>query len=93
MKSTHSKDYRRIVAALVSARKAMGVRQAEVALALGKPQSFVSKIEGRERRLDIVEFVAICRIIGVNPLAVLIKGGLLGDEDLCGGGETSGPEG
>lgn len=42
--------------ALVSARRAAGVSQQELANRLKRPQSFVAKVEGGERRLDVVEF-------------------------------------
>jgi hypothetical protein len=36
-----------------------------------KPQSFVAKYEGGERRLDVVEFVAISRVIGAYPIQLM----------------------
>lgn len=45
--------------------------QRDVAAALGKPPSFVAKIEVGERRLDVLEFIAICRAAGVNPAELL----------------------
>ncbi|MNF15991.1 helix-turn-helix protein [compost metagenome] len=41
--------------------------QAQVAERLGKPQSFVSKYERGERRLDVIEFIEVCRLLGVEP--------------------------
>ncbi|MBI1745003.1 MAG: helix-turn-helix transcriptional regulator [Acidobacteria bacterium] len=40
--------------------------QAELAERLGQPQSFVSKYESGERRLDMVELRQICREVGVS---------------------------
>ncbi|HEY2528198.1 MAG TPA: hypothetical protein VGJ20_09670 [Xanthobacteraceae bacterium] len=40
---------------------------------LGKPQSFVAKYEGGERRVDVVEFIAICRTISADPIKLLRK--------------------
>ena len=71
MKSTYSEEYQRVITALVSARKERGVLQAVLAAKLGKPQSFVSKMENRERRIDIAELVEICRAIGVSPLVIM----------------------
>lgn len=34
---------------------------------IGRKQSFVAKYEGRERRLEVVEFVQVCRCLGVQP--------------------------
>ena len=58
---------------LVEARLAKGLTQTEVAVRLGKPQSFVSKYESGERRLDVVEFVAVCRALAIKPNSVLHK--------------------
>jgi transcriptional regulator with XRE-family HTH domain len=45
--------------------------QDEVATRLGKPQSFVSKYEGGERRLSLIEFIDVVRAIGDEPVTVL----------------------
>jgi len=82
MKSTYSEEYQRVIATLVSARKDRGVLQTALAAKLGKPQSFVSKMENRERRIDIAEFVEICRAIGVSPLAIMLKAGILLPDDI-----------
>lgn len=42
--------------------------QVHLAARLGKPQSFASKVETGERRLDFVEFVDWARALGVNEL-------------------------
>ena len=53
-------------------------------LELGNVQltNIVSKFEGRERRLDIVEFIDVCRAMGVNPLTMLLQAGLISAEDV-----------
>lgn len=56
--------YQRFRARLVQARKDAGLTQVEVARRLGKPQSFVSKIESGERRLDFVELRVLAQIYG-----------------------------
>ncbi|HBO46439.1 MAG TPA: XRE family transcriptional regulator [Planctomycetaceae bacterium] len=81
MKSTYSDDYRRVLEALLAARKERRVSQVMIAEALGKPQSYVSKTESGERRLDIVEFIAICRAVGVSPVKVLRNASILTDAD------------
>jgi len=50
---------------LVKTRINLGVSQRELAERLGKPRSFVTKIEARERRVDMVEFVALARALGM----------------------------
>lgn len=56
---------------LVEARKDRGMTQADVAAALGKPQSFVAKYENGERRIDVVEFVDITAVLGVQAGDIL----------------------
>jgi transcriptional regulator with XRE-family HTH domain len=62
-----SPTYMAALRVLVEARKARGLSQRTLADRLGKPRSFVSKIENRERRLDFVEFVAIARALDLEP--------------------------
>lgn len=65
-KSVHSGVYIRLVLALVAARRDAGVTQAVLASRLRKPQSFVSKYESSERRLDVLEFLEICRALDMD---------------------------
>jgi transcriptional regulator with XRE-family HTH domain len=52
-------------ALLRQARTGAGLTQTDVAQRLGQPQSFVSKYESGERRLDILELREVCRAIGI----------------------------
>lgn len=60
-------------------RKEAGLTQAELAALLDRPQSYVSKYESGERRLDIIELNELCRTCGVslvdfcNRLDAIIK--------------------
>ena len=74
-KSIYDDEYRRLIDALRQARANSGLTQQQVADRLGRPQSFVAKIEGFERRLDIVEFIHLCRAIGAEPAAMLASVG------------------
>ena len=69
-KSLKSAEYARLVATLVAVRKNAGVRQQALAKKLGRPQSFIAKYEGGERRIDVVEFIAICRALGADPIRI-----------------------
>lgn len=51
---------------LIAARKAAGLSQEMLAQRIGRPQSFVAKVERGERTLDAVEFVAIARMLGLD---------------------------
>lgn len=70
-KSLKSAEYARLIALLVAVRQKAGVRQHGLAKKLGKPQSFVAKYEGGERRIDLVEFVAIARAMDADPVKLL----------------------
>ncbi|MDX0908927.1 helix-turn-helix domain-containing protein [Sinorhizobium medicae] len=52
---------------LVQARKDAGITQVELGRRIGQRQTFVSKFELGERRLDAAEFVTVCRAIGADP--------------------------
>lgn len=70
-KTLRSKDHKRLLDLLVAARRAAGLKQEKLADALGRPQSFVAKYEGGERRIDVVEFVTIARALGADPVKLL----------------------
>lgn len=67
-KSLKSAEYARLIELLVATRHKAGIRQQGLAKKLGKPQSFVAKYEGGERRLDVVEFITIAEALGADPL-------------------------
>ena len=58
---------------LIEARKAKGLTQTELAEKLGKPQSFVAKYENGERRIDVIEFVDIATVLGIEAADILAK--------------------
>lgn len=66
MKSIHKAEYKEIIVRLVQARKDAHITQQDLAKKLGKHQSYVSKYEIGERRLDIAEFLEIAGIVGVD---------------------------
>lgn len=47
-------------------KNAAGLTQVELSQALGRPQSYVSKYEIGERKLDYVEIIDICEALGVS---------------------------
>jgi transcriptional regulator with XRE-family HTH domain len=57
--------------ALLDARRKKGLTQVEVATLLNKPQSFVSKYESGERRLDVIEFLEVCKALKVSPATII----------------------
>ena len=75
MAASHRQQYLEFVARLRRARKTAGLTQDELASTLGKPQSYVSKVETCERRLDVIEAAEWCVALGVT-LGSLLPAGL-----------------
>ncbi|MCR6652665.1 MAG: helix-turn-helix domain-containing protein [Cellvibrionaceae bacterium] len=67
MKTIHSERYRYLLVLLREAREAAGVTQAQLSEKLGKPQSYVSKYENGDRRLDLIEMMEVCQRINADP--------------------------
>lgn len=61
-----AEDYERLREMLAEARAASGLTQAQVARRLGRSQSFVSKYEMGERRIDLIEFLALAEVLGLD---------------------------
>jgi transcriptional regulator with XRE-family HTH domain len=70
-KSIYSAEYQRLCTLLRELRLEAGLTQVQVAERLDEPQSFVSKYEAGERRLDVVELRQITRVLGTTMQAVL----------------------
>ena len=56
---------------LKEARLAAGLRQLDVAQALDRPQSYVAKIESGERKIDFIEVIDFCKVVGLDPLRLI----------------------
>lgn len=63
----HSPSYIILAELLTERRKELGLLQAEVAVILNKPQSFVSKYESAGRRLDFIELIDVLGALKTNP--------------------------
>ena len=70
-RSIHDSLYRALVEGLRAARERSGLRQEDVAEAIGMTQSMYSKIERSERRVDLLEFVLIARAMSADPARLL----------------------
>lgn len=71
-KTIYSKDHKFLIEKLKKARKEVGLDQIQVAKRLGKTQSYVSKCESGQRRLDIVQLKEFAKIYK-KPLNFFIK--------------------
>lgn len=65
-KTIYSESYQTFLRLLRSTREALGVSQVELAIRLSETQSFVSKCERGQRRLDIVEVATWCNALGLS---------------------------
>lgn len=66
-KSISSSAYKLFLLELIKARESAGLTQEQFGKLIGKTQSFVSKIERGERRIDLVELIYFCEILRVPP--------------------------
>lgn len=71
MKSIYADDYINIISVLRATRINKNITQAEMAKLLNTTQSFVSKVENRERRLDVIELLSWIDALGVSVSDVL----------------------
>ena len=67
-RSTHHPDYQTLLILLHDLRERANVSQVALAQSLGNTQTFISKIERGERRLDVIEFVELCEALEVDPI-------------------------
>lgn len=65
--STHNSDYQLLLTVLKSERERLGITQTDLADRLGNTQTFVSKCERGERRIDAVELVEFAEALGIEP--------------------------
>jgi len=70
-KSVFTVRYQRLKTQLLQARTAAGITQVDLAARLGRPQSFVSKYERGERRLDLIEFLEVCDALEIKATDIL----------------------
>jgi transcriptional regulator with XRE-family HTH domain len=61
-KTIYSKEYRKVIHQLRTARKESGLTQVQVSKLLKKPQSYISKVESGEQRIDVVELKKFARM-------------------------------
>ena len=66
MRSIHDPRYQDLIKKLIELRESKDMTQVELAQRLGKPQSYVSKVEILERRLDVIELMDWLKILDAN---------------------------
>ena len=73
MKSVFTFEYEGLLSKLIAARKLAGLTQVELANRLEKPQSYVSKYERGERRVDVVELIQISKALGIRASEIVME--------------------
>ncbi len=71
VKTIYQESYQAFIKQLVLARKASGLTKMQVAEKLSQPQSYIAKVEGADRKLDVMEFVELCQAINVDPTTLI----------------------
>ena len=72
-KTLRSRGHRVLIGVLVATRKAAGLTQRDLAARLKRPRVFVGRLEAGERRIDVIEFIAIARALEVDPRQLFAK--------------------
>jgi transcriptional regulator with XRE-family HTH domain len=70
-KSIHTGRYKRLRELLCFYRERSGLTQSQLAQAIDRPQSFVSKVESGERRVDVVELIELLTAMKADPIDFL----------------------
>ena len=70
-KTLRSRGHHRLIDVLVAAREEAQLTQRDLAKRLKRPNSCVGRIEAGERRVDVIEFIEIARVLGVDPRELL----------------------
>lgn len=66
MRHLRTVRHRRLIEEVVAARKAAGISQRALAERLKRSDSYISKFEAGERRLEVCEFVELCEAVGAD---------------------------
>jgi transcriptional regulator with XRE-family HTH domain len=71
VKTIHSKRHKRLVELVTAERKNAGIRQVQLAKKLKKSQTWIARLEGGERRLDVIELIELAEAIGFDARAIV----------------------
>jgi ribosome-binding protein aMBF1 (putative translation factor) len=66
-KTLRGKGHQALIQILVEAREKTGMTQRDLAARIKRPHSFVGRMEAGERRVDVIEFIEIARVLGADP--------------------------
>lgn len=72
-RTLESATYKRLIRQLKTARLDQGETQTSLAAKLKRPQSFITKTERLDRRLDVLEFIRWCDALGIDPASLMSR--------------------
>jgi transcriptional regulator with XRE-family HTH domain len=70
-KALRSKPYKALIGLLVARREAAAMTQSDLAARSGKSKSFVARLESGQRRITVVEFMTLAKILRFDPCKVI----------------------
>lgn len=70
-KSAFARPYIGLIEQLVRRRRELGMTQEQLGATFGEDQSFISRVERCQRRIDVYEFIRLCRVLGLEPSVIL----------------------
>lgn len=73
MRHLRTVRHRRLIEELAAARRAAGMSQRALAERLKRSDSYISKFEAGERRLEVCEFIELCEVIGADPAQLISR--------------------
>jgi ribosome-binding protein aMBF1 (putative translation factor) len=72
-KTLRSRGHQALIQILVEARERAGMTQRDLAARIKRPHSFVGRMEAGERRVDVIEFIEIAKVLGADPKELFEK--------------------
>ena len=72
-KTLRTRGHRTLISILVAARQQAGLSQRDLATRLKRPHSFVGRVEAGDRRIDVIEFIEIVRVLDADPAILFAK--------------------
>lgn len=72
-KTIYCETYKHFCRLLIQARENANFTQTELAQILHKPQSYISKYERGDRRLDVLEFLVIANALKIDASSILTE--------------------
>jgi transcriptional regulator with XRE-family HTH domain len=72
-KTLRTKGHRTLIDILVESRQQAGLTQRDLAARLKRPHVFIGRIEAGERRVDVIEFIEIARVLDIDPKHLFAK--------------------